>query len=65
MSFIAPAPATRTIPPQDIANDDFSPDILPDSARRALSLDGAVNDERLRFDHADMMAASRAAAELI
>ncbi|KRC85451.1 hypothetical protein ASE30_00275 [Achromobacter sp. Root83] len=49
MSFIAPAPATRTVPPQAVANDGFFPDIQLDPARQALRLDGTVTDERLRF----------------
>ena len=49
MSFIAPAPATRTVPPQVIANDGFFPDIPLDTARQTLRLDGTVTDERLRF----------------
>ena len=49
MSFIAPAPANRTVPPQVITNDGFFPDIQLDDARQALRLDGTVTDERLRF----------------
>ena len=49
MSFIAPAPATRTVPPQVITNDGFFPDIELDAARQALRVDGTVTDERLRF----------------
>jgi len=49
MSFIAPAPAIRTVPPQAIANDGFFPDIQLDATRQALRLDGTVTDERLRF----------------
>lgn len=49
MSFIAPAPANRTVPPQVIANDGFFPEIPLDDARQALRLDGTVTDERLRF----------------